>query len=68
MMQCKVEMKSNLILNAVSGLQFYDNPDVYIRELLVNAIDACNTRAALEYSWYDEFHASPISAEDFDCV
>lgn len=55
MMQCKVEMKSNLILNAVSGLQFYDNPDVYIRELLANAIDACNTRAALEYSWGTEF-------------
>ncbi len=55
MMQCKVEMESNLILDAVSGLQFYDGADVYIRELLANAIDACNTRAALEYSWGTEF-------------
>ena len=55
MMQCKVKMESNLILDAVSGLQFYNGADVYIRELLANAIDACNTRAALEYSWGTEF-------------
>lgn len=35
--------------------QFYENWEVFIRELLQNAFDACYTRRALEMSWGTEF-------------
>ena len=51
MKQCKVGMDQENIISTFASTQFYGDPDAYIREFLQNAIDACNTRAALEWSW-----------------
>lgn len=45
---------SNMISTFISD-QFYDCWDVFLRELLQNAYDACYTRQALEWSWGTEF-------------
>ena len=50
MKQCKVGMDQENIISTFASTQFYGDPDAYIREFLQNAIDACNTRAALELS------------------
>ena len=55
MKQCKVGMDQENIISTFASTQFYGDPDAYIREFLQNAIDACNTRAALEWSWGTEF-------------
>ena len=55
MIQCKVGMDQENIISTFASTQFYGDPDAYIREFLQNAIDACNTRAALEWSWGTEF-------------
>jgi hypothetical protein len=44
--------------------QFYDSPDVFLRELLQNAYDACFTKQALEWSWGTEF----LEAEEAEKV
>lgn len=46
--------KANLIAT-LSKPEFYGDEGVYLRELLQNAMDACLTREALEYSWGTEF-------------
>ena len=46
--------KANLIAT-LSKPEFYGDEGVYLRELLQNAMDACLTRKALEYSWGTEF-------------
>lgn len=48
-------MDQENIISTFASTQFYGDPDAYIREFLQNAIDACNTRAALEWSWGTEF-------------
>ena len=55
MKQCKVGMDQENIISTFASTQFYGDPDAYIREFLQNAIDACTTRAALEWSWGTEF-------------
>lgn len=55
MKSIKVDIiKSNMISNFASN-QFYDSWRVVIKELLMNAMDACYTRQALEWSWGTEF-------------
>lgn len=46
--------KENIMTKLVSN-QFYDSWHVFMRELLQNAFDACNTKQALEWSWGTEF-------------
>ena len=55
MIQCKVDMDQKNIISTFASTQFYKDPDAYIREFLQNSIDACNTRAALTWSWGTEF-------------
>lgn len=55
MTQCNVELNRDNIISTFSGQQFYGESDAYLRELLENAMDACNTRMALEWSWGTEF-------------
>ena len=55
MIQKTVELDRENIISAFASPQFFGKTDVYIRELLENAMDACNTRAALEWSWGTEF-------------
>lgn len=51
--RCRVR-KSNM-LPLIASQQFYASWKVFIRELLLNAMDACNVRQALEWSWGTEF-------------
>ena len=55
MNQCRIDLNQDNMIAAFSSPQFYGDTEVYIRELLQNAFDACNTRAALEWSWGTEF-------------
>lgn len=55
MNQCHIDLNQDNMIAAFSSPQFYGDTEVYIRELLQNAFDACNTRAALEWSWGTEF-------------
>ena len=55
MNQCHIDMNQENIISTFASPQFYGDSEVYIRELLQNAMDACNTRAALEWSWGTEF-------------
>lgn len=51
----KIDVDYNKLISVLTSEQFYDKPDVFLRELLQNAYDACNTRQALEWSWGTEF-------------
>lgn len=55
MIQCSVDMNQENIISTLASPLVYGDTDAYIRELLQNAIDACNTRTALECSWGTEF-------------
>lgn len=43
------------IISLLTGNQFYDSDEIFLRELIANAYDACYTRQALEWSWGTEF-------------
>ena len=64
MIQCRVDMDEENIISTFASTQFYGDPDAFIREYLQNAIDACNTRAAFEWSWGTEF----LEAEEADAL
>lgn len=55
MIQCKVFLDQENMIGMLTGQQFYGEEDAYLRALLQNAMDACSTRAALEWSWGTEF-------------
>jgi hypothetical protein len=55
MKSVNVDFNNANIISTIIGEQFYDSWDVFIRELLQNAYDACYTRQALEWSWGTEF-------------
>ena len=50
-----VELGKSNMLPLIASQQFYASWKVFIRELLLNAMDACNVRQALEWSWGTEF-------------
>lgn len=51
----KIDANFKNLISLLTSEQFYDSPDVFLRELLQNAYDACYTRQALEWSWGTEF-------------
>ena len=55
MNQCRIDLNQDNMIATFASPQFYGDTEVYIRELLQNALDACNTRAAFEWSWGTEF-------------
>lgn len=55
MNQCRVDMNQENIISTFASNRFYGDIDACIREFLANAVDACNTRQALEWSWGTEF-------------
>lgn len=55
MNRCEVEFEQENLISLLSGPEFYSDPEVYLRALLVNALDACFTRKALEWSFGTEF-------------
>lgn len=55
MKKIQIELEKSNMIPLLAGSSFYISWDVFIRELLINAIDACNVRQALEWSWGTEF-------------
>lgn len=55
MNQCHIDLNQENMIPIFTSPQFYGDVEVYMRELLQNAMDACNTRAAFEWSWGTEF-------------
>lgn len=51
----EISTNNQKMISFFASEQFYHSQDVFIRELLQNAYDACNTRQALEWSWGAEF-------------
>ena len=51
----KLDTNYDNMISMLTGEQFYDTQEVYLRELLQNACDACHVRMALEWSWGTEF-------------
>jgi hypothetical protein len=51
----KIDANYKNLISLLTSEQFYDTPDVFLRELLQNAYDACFTKQALEWSWGTEF-------------
>ncbi|MCI5857312.1 MAG: ATP-binding protein [Agathobacter sp.] len=51
----KIDTDHKNLISLLTSEQFYDSPDIFLRELLQNAYDACYTRQALEWSWGTEF-------------
>lgn len=43
----ELNLDYNKVLNILMGTELYDSPDVFVRELLQNAYDACNYRQEL---------------------
>lgn len=50
-----VDIENTNMMQSFASEQFYETWAAFIRELLINAIDACNMRQALEWSWGTEF-------------
>ncbi|MCM1282942.1 MAG: ATP-binding protein [Muribaculaceae bacterium] len=55
MNQAKIEIDNSNMIPLIASPDFYGDEDVYLRELLQNAYDACMTRRAFEMSWGTEF-------------
>lgn len=55
MKSLNVNFDESNMMSFLTGEQFYGSWDVFLRELLQNAYDACYTRQALEWSWGTEF-------------
>jgi hypothetical protein len=51
----KIDANYKNLIALLTSEQFYDSADVFLRELLQNAYDACYTKQALEWSWGTEF-------------
>ena len=50
-----IDINKSSLISTFATEEFYESWKVFIRELLQNAIDACNARAALEKCWGAEF-------------
>ncbi|MFD2671866.1 HD domain-containing protein [Marinicrinis sediminis] len=48
------------VIELLMGTKLYGNPEVALRELLQNSIDACLVRQALEKSWGNQFNPEII--------
>lgn len=55
MIRCEVGFEEQKLFSLLTGPGFYRDPDAYLKALLKNAMDACNTRKALEWSFGTEF-------------
>lgn len=58
-----IEFDKSNIIKRLESESFFKSWDVFFRELLSNALDACNLRAALELSWGKEFLEIEKSSE-----
>lgn len=53
-----IDFDSRKMADMFASFRFYDSEDIFLRELIQNAYDACYTRQALEQSWGAEFLAA----------
>lgn len=55
MNKVKIDIDNSTLIKMMSDFAFYGDEEVYLRELLQNAMDACMTKRAYEWSWGTEF-------------
>lgn len=55
MNRCEVEFDREKLFSLLTGPEFYPSSDTWLQALITNALDACNTRKALEWSFGTEF-------------
>ncbi|MCK4815534.1 ATP-binding protein, partial [bacterium] len=48
-------LSKNQVIDLLMGTKLYGDPEVALRELLQNSIDACLLRSALEHSWGTQY-------------
>ncbi len=53
--ETRFELSKNQVIDLLMGTKLYGNPDVALRELIQNSIDACLLRQALERSWGNDY-------------
>lgn len=51
----KFSLSKKQIIDLLMGTKLYGNPEIALRELLQNAIDACSLRKVLEESWNNPY-------------
>ena len=51
----RFSLSKNQVIDLLMGTKLYGNPEVALRELLQNSIDACLLRQAMEKSWGNSF-------------
>ena len=55
MNRCEIDFDRENLFSLLTGPEFYPNSDSWLKALVTNALDACNTRKALEWSFGTEF-------------
>ncbi len=53
--ETQFNLSKNQVIDLLMGTKLYGNPEVALRELLQNSIDACLLHAALEKSWNNPY-------------
>ena len=53
--ETKFSLSKNQVIDLLMGTKLYGNPEVALRELLQNSIDACLLRKAQELSWGNSY-------------
>jgi hypothetical protein len=51
----KFELSKSQVVDLLMGTKLYANPEVALRELLQNSIDACLLRQAMEHKWSNQY-------------
>ncbi|MFA5924785.1 MAG: hypothetical protein WC856_26450 [Methylococcaceae bacterium] len=49
--ETQFNLSKNQVIDLLMGTKLYGDPEVALRELLQNSIDACLLREAMELSW-----------------
>ncbi len=49
--KAQFDLSKNQVIDLLMGIKLYGDPEVALRELLQNSIDACLLRSAMEKSW-----------------
>jgi molecular chaperone HtpG len=56
----KFTLSKQQVVDLLMGTKLYGNPEVALRELLQNSLDACMARQALEKEWGNPYHPQVI--------
>ncbi len=62
--ETRFSLSKNQVVDLLMGTKLYGNPEVALRELLQNSIDACLLRQAMEKSWGNVFDPEIIVSYD----